>query len=71
MKSKDRVIWANKVLQQLANKNIDLDNTEFIFLAGSKYRENLIKHMKNYKILLEGLRIGEQLSYLKRELNNE
>ncbi len=71
MKSKDRVIWADKVLQQLADKKIDLNNTEFIFLAGSKYRENLIKHMKNYKIPLEGLRIGEQLSYLKRELNHE
>lgn len=56
--------WASKVLRQL-KAIVSLDETEFLFLAGDKYRKYLLPHIKNVRIPLEGLRIGEQLKRLK------
>ena len=56
--------WANRVLEQIKNV-CSIDETEFIFLAGNKYRKNLIPHIKIVQIPLKGLRIGEQLQKLK------
>ena len=58
--------WAQKVLIDL-KKQTDLENDEFIFLAGTKYRKFLILHIKNYKVPMEGLTIGRQLSFLKKQ----
>ena len=66
MKKIEKQEWSNKVLNQLKQKNIDLINDEFIILAGKNYREYLVDEIKNYKIPMEGLGIGEQLSFLKR-----
>ena len=70
MNKEERKEWANKVLSQLKEK-VDLDNDEIIFLAGKKYREYLIKGIKNYKIPLKGLSIGKQLKFLKEKTKNE
>lgn len=56
--------WANSVLQQLRSI-ASLEEAEFIFLAGDKYRKYLLPHIKNAVVPLEGLRIGEQLQRLK------
>ena len=64
MRSKDIASWADKVLIQLAG-NANLAKDHFIFLAGSKYRQFIIPHLRSYEIPLEGLRIGEQLQRLK------
>jgi len=56
--------WSNKVIDQIRDY-CSVDETEFILLAGVKYRKFLIPHFKYYKIPLEGLRIGEQLQKLK------
>lgn len=56
--------WANNVLQQLRSV-ASLEEAEFIFLAGDKYRKYLLPHIKNTVVPLEGLRIGEQLQRLK------
>jgi hypothetical protein len=56
--------WANNVLQQLRSV-ASLEEAEFIFLAGDKYRKYLLPHIKNAVVPLEGLRIGEQLQRLK------
>lgn len=56
--------WANNVLQQLRSV-APLEEAEFIFLAGDKYRKYLLPHIKNAVAPLEGLRIGEQLQRLK------
>jgi len=58
--------WAQKILSDL-KKQTDLENDEFIFLAGIKYRKFLISHIKNYKVPLNGLTIGRQLSFLKKQ----
>jgi len=56
--------WANNVLQQL-RLITSLEEDEFIFLAGDKYRKYLLPNINNISIPLEGLRIGEQLQRLK------
>ena len=50
--------WASSVLDQLMRKT-NLENDQFIFLAGAKYRKYLIPHLANVQVPLEGLRIGD------------
>ena len=69
MKSDEIKIWANNVLKQLARES-DLNNDEFIFLAGENYRKYLLPNIKNYKIPLKGLGIGKQLKFLKEHIKN-
>lgn len=64
MSSNDKKDWAKNVLDSL-RKRADLENDEFIFLAGENYRKCLIEHIKHYKIPMYGLSIGKQLQYLK------
>jgi hypothetical protein len=66
LKEDEIKLWANKVLDNL-NQQADLNNDEFIFLAGEKYRKYLILKLKNYKIPLKGLGIGKQLKFLKEK----
>jgi len=56
--------WANIVIDQL-RCHCDLRNDEFIILAGDKYRKYLVPHLDHVKIPLKGMRIGEQLKWLK------
>lgn len=58
--------WAQEVIIDL-KKQTDLGKDEFIFLAGTKYRKFLILHIKNYKVPMQGLTIGRQLSFLKKQ----
>ncbi len=55
--------WAERVLLQL-RKVASLQDDHFIFLAGMKYRKNLIPHLKSFEVPLEGLPIGKQLQAL-------
>jgi len=57
--------WADKILQQLSQV-ANLTDDHFIFLAGMKYRKNLLPHLMSYEIPLEGLTIGRQLHVLSR-----
>ena len=57
--------WAEKVLQQLS-RVADLKQDHFIFLAGEKYRKNLLLHLISYEIPMEGLTIGRQLQALSK-----
>ena len=62
--------WSNMVLESL-KREVDIDNDEFIFLAGAKYRKYLIPHLRKYSVPLKGLTIGKQLKYLKERINYE
>ncbi len=64
MRKKQVKEWAKKVVEQLGS-NCDLKNDEFVILAGQRYREYLVPHMDHIKIPMEGMRIGEQLKWLK------
>lgn len=63
MSSNEVRSWAKRVLDQLERKT-DLDDDQFIFLAGDKYRKYLIPHIRHFKVPLEGLPIGKQLQRL-------
>ena len=65
MGAKERMVWSSKVIKQLAIKS-DLEHDKFIFLAGERYRKYLLPSIKNVEIPMEGLRIGEQMAWLKR-----
>ena len=64
MRSSEVKAWASIVLAQIQS-TFSIDEAEFTFLAGDKYRKYLLTHITNYKIPLKGLRIGEQLQKLK------
>ena len=70
MKKQEIKGWSNKVINQLKEKT-DLQEDEFIFLTGERYRKFLIPHIKNYKIPMQGLGIGNQLKYLKESLEKK
>lgn len=67
MPVQERRAWSDAVISEL-RKYVNLDQDEFIFLAGEKYREFLMPHMKTYKIPFEGLSFGNQLKALNNVL---
>ncbi|MEX2119395.1 MAG: DUF6884 domain-containing protein [Pirellulales bacterium] len=68
MTAGERRQWASKVITQLDEAMPGL--THAVFLAGQRYREFLASHLESRKVAvavpMEGLRIGEQLSWLSR-----
>ena len=64
MKVNERREWSKRVLEQLGHVT-SLQDDQFTFLAGSRYRQFLVPHLKHVKIPLEGLGIGYQLQKLK------
>ena len=68
MGNADRLAWADRVLGQLRQR-VDLDRDEFVFLAGQRYREHLIPHIRHASVPMEGLTLGNQLAWLSRRLD--
>lgn len=68
MKPRQRKEWAEKVKKQM-NANFP-DTESVVFLAGKKYYEHLVPYLEerpaNVKILMEGMKIGKRLSWLKK-----
>lgn len=66
MRAVDRRSWGERVAVQLAQAVPDLSRV--VFLAGERYREFLAGHLAGrgveVSVPMEGLRIGEQLSWL-------
>jgi hypothetical protein len=69
MKVREVKDWSSMLLSQLKRKT-DLNNDEFIFLAGEKYRKYLLPYIKLYQIPMQGLKIGKQLQWLTKQTNN-
>ncbi len=65
MGARERRNWAAPVLEDL----LKLDPCRFVFLAGARYRENLAAPLEDagyeVDVPMEGMRIGEQLSWLQ------
>jgi len=66
----ERKSWAKSVISDLAK--IVTPGDEVVFLAGVKYRENLIHPLKKMgskiSVPMEGLSFGNQLKWLKNQL---
>lgn len=71
MKSSDIEDWAKMVSEQLKNKDVDINDTKFIFLAGDNYRKYLLQYLHYFEIPMIGLGIGKQLSFLQKFINSE
>ena len=67
----DRREWARNVLADLGSHLAGVDTV--VFLAGKRYRQflegSLAAKGVTVSVPMEGLRIGEQLSWLEREIN--
>jgi hypothetical protein len=59
--------WAEEVLRRL-RKSYDLENDEFIILAGAKYRKYIVPEIKNWSSPVEGKRIGQQLQFYAQKM---
>ena len=57
--------WATAVVKAL-NQKTDVKCDEFIILAGEKYRRHLVGNLNNYKVPMDGMKIGEQLAWLRQ-----
>jgi hypothetical protein len=67
MNRADRRKWAEMVLSPLKNA-CDITSDTFTILAGKKYYEDLIPHLPNRSIPMEGLTIGKMLEWLNTQL---
>lgn len=72
MSSADRGKWARKVFEQLKDE-FDMDNTEFIILAGKNYYENLIPVIKHFELpeQFKGLPIGKRVQRLHMDVREK
>ncbi len=57
--------WSANVVVQLSER-ADLCADHFVILAGDRYRRFIVPHIQSYEIPLQGLRIGQQLQFLKK-----
>ena len=62
-----RKAWAEEVLGSLRS-TVDLADDQFIILAGNRYREFLLPHLKHVELPMEGLAFGKQLRWLKERV---
>jgi|SRR5690606_19462328 hypothetical protein len=67
LSKQEAIAWGRIVLQQLAQK-ANLQNDEFIILAGKSYVEPIKHGIKYLKEPLNGYRQGERVSILKQWL---
>ena len=67
----ERKTWTEKVLKQMKEEGLDVENDKFIILAGKKYYQYLIDNkngIKNYTLPLQGKGgIGCILKYLTEQ----
>jgi hypothetical protein len=61
---KEKEEWGIVVLKQL-EKIANLNNDEFIFLAGKEYINPLLNKLTNVSNPLDGLKFGQRLKFLK------
>lgn len=67
LSKKERKEWAKKVISQL-RKVSDLDKDEFIFLAGKRYRDFLLPHIKHYDIPMKHINMFNQPAWLDKQI---
>ena len=68
--TQERRDWADKVLKELG-KVSDLEQDEFIILAGEAYREHLLPKLRHFWLPLKGKRQGEWIPELEKLIRIE
>lgn len=63
----EKIKWGKKVIKMLS-EIADLQNDQFIILAGQEYIKPIKPYIKNLDERLNGLRQGERVKYLKTNL---
>lgn len=61
--SEEKINWGQKVVKQLSEQT-DLQNDEFVILAGQEYIKPIIDSIRHFTNPLKGLRQGERLKFL-------
>lgn len=60
-------MWGHRVLKQLRALS-GLSTDRFTVLASERYRRYLLPHLTHFEVPMRGLRIGQQLKFLKEHL---
>lgn len=68
MNRQQQLNWASDVLEALG-RECNLSSDHFILLAGNTYCRDLVQHLPNHSLPLDGLRMGERMSRLKKLLD--
>lgn len=55
--------WARQTLGKL-RATTNVTNDRFVILAGESYRRDIIQHLANVEVPMQGLSIGQQLRFL-------
>lgn len=61
----ERKMWASKVIQDLS-KQCDLEKDLFLILAGRKYCEFLLPHLRKVENPMAAMGIGKRLNFLSQ-----
>lgn len=63
----ERDLWGNRIIDQLRNEGYNPDTDEFEILAGAMYVRHITGEgkIRNFNLPLKGMKIGEQLHFLK------
>jgi len=59
--------WAARVVEQIGQV-ASLTRDHFTVLAGERYRRFLLPYLVNHDVPMKGLRIGQQLRFLKERI---
>lgn len=68
---RDKIIWSNKVVNQLKENGLNLQKDTFIFLCGENYKKYLKKSLRNYIEPCKGLSLGFTLQFYKKYLERK
>jgi len=68
MGRQQQLSWVNSVLRAL-REECNIVSDSFIILAGNAYCRDLVQHLPHHSMPLNGLRMGERMTYLKKHLD--
>ena len=66
LSSAEKIEWGKKVVEMLSERT-DLQNDQFIILAGQEYIKPIKPYIKNIDDRLRGMGIGERIRFLKTQ----
>lgn len=73
MRAPERRTWAQRVHRQMGETGLLRSGTQFLWMAGRTYQQDLATHLSSFEQCdpLAGMKIGERLGWLTRELTSQ